>query len=236
VNKGAEEYLRDDGYDTQLMYAAGLDFGACYLHSLNPMKDFTYFTTAQAPAPYTNVIEGFTTMGEFCVGASLGLAMTRSFLNGKSNGMAPHDLCQARVCGTDVCGNPCGTCAANETCNAAGACVMPPPPDAGVPDAGAPVDDAGVDAGTVDAGTVDAGTMDAGTIDAGPSGGGAGGGGGSMSTGGGTAATGGSTGTGGGGELAQPPGCGCTTLDVPLALLFLGALVRRRPNRRHQNG
>lgn len=127
VNKSPEEYLRDSGFDTLPVWGAGLDFGPCYLYALNPLKNFTYFSGAEVPSPYSSLFEGFTSLGEFCVGASLGLGFTRSLLNGTPSGQPTGNLCGARVCGQDSCGNPCGTCGANENCTPEGTCAAATP-------------------------------------------------------------------------------------------------------------
>lgn len=225
INKSSEEYLRAANFDTLPLYGAGLSFGPCYLYGLNPLKDFRWYTAAEAPSPYSPVFDGFTTLGEFCVGASLSLGFTRTLLNGTPSGTAPTTLCGARVCGDDGCGNSCGTCVASQACMA-GQCVGPmdagSEPDAGL-DAGTPVIDAGaeVDAGTtgLDAGATgfDAGTtgFDAG-LDAG-----------ALPVDAGLPALDGGVVDGGTDEPGAPGGCGCSSADM-VAVALLGVLLRRR--------
>jgi hypothetical protein len=122
-NKHAEEQLRDSNYDTQALFAGGLQMGPCYLYSLNPLQNFNWYTTAQAQAPYSGFLEGFTALGEFCTGAALGLGLTKSLLNGTPTGQPPTNACGTRQCGVDACGVSCGACVGGLACDAAGQCV-----------------------------------------------------------------------------------------------------------------
>ena len=73
--------------------------------------------------------------------------------------------CSGKTCGDNGCGGSCGTCAAPSTCSAAGACVTPPPVDAGV-DTGTVVDSGSTkDSGT---GTDSGSGTDGGATDGGP--------------------------------------------------------------------
>jgi hypothetical protein len=206
----AEAYLSAAHFDTTALVSGGLSMGPCYLYALNPSKNFRYYLSSQAPAPYSDFLEGFTAQGEFCFGASLGLRLTRSFLQGTPTGQPAVNFCGTRTCGSDACGVSCGTCSGGDTCDATGHCAAPVV-DAGASDAGATVDagtpDAGLggalpDAGLPDAGMADAGAADAGSLDAGAPDAGDG--------------------------AATPGGCGCLTVPAgelwPLALW----LLRRR--------
>jgi hypothetical protein len=211
VSKPAAKYLTDDSYDATALLAGGLSMGPCYLYALNPMGSFTYYTHAAATPPYDSFMEGFTTMGEFCTGASLGLGLTRALLDGKPNGQPPVDFCQGQTCGVDACGNSCGP-----PCQS---------PDAGQTGAGGGSSGAGGGAENAGGGAQSAG---GGAQSAG--GGVQSAGGGSQNTAGGTQSTGGGTMRGGGGGDSEPHGCGC---DGSTGLGVLSALIAlRRPRRR----
>lgn len=229
IDKAPERYLREANYDPLPLFAGGLSMGPCYLYGLNPLKAFTYYTTPLAPAPYSGMFEGFTTIGEFCTGASLGLGLTRSLLNGTPTGQAPATLCGLRQCGVDACGTSCGTCASGMRCDAAGMCVSGGTMvDAGSPDAGAadagpadaldaggatPGSDAGLDAGSTTGGATDAGSGSPGA-DAGAPG----------------LPDAGGTGGGGGSAEGDPTGCGCASTEG-LGLAWIALLLRRRAAR-----
>jgi len=225
IDKAPEQYLREDGYDTQAFAAGGMSMGPCYAYALNPMKAFTYFTSAQAPAPYTHFIEGQTTMGEFCIGAAMGQGLVRSLLNGKPSGLPPQSFCAGRQCGVDPCGTSCGTCSAGQTCDAAGQCV------GGGGTAGGMSGTAG---GSTAGGSAAGGSAGGGDITG--SGGGTAGGGGGPAGGGSAGATAGAGAPGGGGSempVEEPRGCGCGS-SAPLAgtFGFVWVLLSRRGRRR----
>ncbi len=248
VNKSAEQYLREAGYDTQALFAGGISMGPCYAVAYNPMKAFTYFG-ANAPAPYSDLILGATSMGEFCVGASMGLGLVRSLLNGTPTGQAPVNLCAGRQCGTDACGTSCGTCSAGMSCDANGQCVMGGAgggTGAGGSGGAGGGSGAGVGGGMSGSGggggsgggdTGGAGGGSAGATGSGGSGGGsAGGSGGNTGGDAGGSATAGSGGSGTGGSNVgggnEPPaqGCGCDSADGLFA--FAALLFSRRARRR----
>ncbi|MCA2979107.1 MAG: hypothetical protein INH41_02455 [Myxococcaceae bacterium] len=237
-NKHAEEQLRDANYDTRPLFAAGLQMGPCYLYSLNPLGGFRWYTTAQTQPPYSDFLEGFTALGEFCTGASLALGLTQSLLQGTPTGQPPMSGCANRRCGVDACGASCGTCTPGTSCDAAGQCVS----------GGAGGGAAGGAAGGAGGGSASAG----GAAGGGGGGSASAGGGGSASAGGGGSASAGGEGGGGqvsaggvaGGEGVTPgggpagdpatTGCGCASAHgtLALALAVLGLLRRGRGARR----
>ena len=246
VNKSPEEYLRDANYDSLGFYAAGLEFGPCYLYSLNPHKNFNYYTETQAPAPYSAMFQApaFTAIGEFCVGAALGSSLVRSLLNGTPTGQAPTTLCGTKTCGTDACGNSCGTCGSGTMCNANGSCVAGAGGGAGGGSAGGGSAGGGLGGGS--AGGSAGGSVGGGTAGGGNGGGSSGGGLGGGSAGGGSGgdANGGGSaggdangvvmggGSGGGLEQPTPAGCGCGSANFAGAIGLLGLALRRRRARR----
>lgn len=212
-NKHAEEQLRDSNYDTQALFAGGLQMGPCYLYSLNPLQNFNWYTTAQAQAPYSGFLEGFTALGEFCTGAALGLGLTKSLLNGTPTGQPPTNACGTRQCGVDACGVSCGACVGGLACDAAGQCVN-----------GAGGGTAGGSAGGASGGAATAGGSAGGSSGGSAAAGGtAGGSSGGSSTAGGSATQ----------EGAMPStGCGCSSGAVNgLLLPGLLFLCRRRAPR-----
>jgi hypothetical protein len=251
INKTAAQYLSDDGYDTTELLAGALSMGPCYLYGLNPMNGFTYYTHAAAMPPYDSFMEGFTTHGEFCAGATLALGFTRSLLNGTPSGQPPVNFCNGRACGADQCGTSCGSCQTGFSCDATGQCVMDTGAGGGAGSGG------GAQASGGGAASSGGGTAASGGGSASSGGGAASSGGGSASNGGGVASSGGgsassggggtsssgggsasnggggsvSTGggtmssTGGGGTEAQ--GCGCDSGAGLSVLLALAALRRR---------
>ncbi len=232
IDKSPEEYLRDDGYDSVPFAAGGMSMGPCYAYALNPMKAFTYFGNAQAPAPYSGFIEGHTTMGEFCIGASMAQGLVRSLLNGKPNNMPATNFCAGRQCGVDQCGVSCGTCMSGMTCDASGLCIS------GGTAGGSGGSAGGGAAGGGAAGGATAGGASAGGAAGGSAGGGEATGGGSGTAGGGGGPGGGTGGTAGGGapgggrsEPDGPRGCGCGS-SPPLAGTFFALALRRRRRRR----
>jgi hypothetical protein len=121
--QAAADQLAGKGYDTVDLVAGGLQMGPCYFYGLDPLKDFRY--ADQASPPYGAFIEGFTAIGEFCSGASIGLGFARTLLDGKPTGAPPTvDLCANKQCGDDGCGGSCGTCADGLSCQA-GSCAPP---------------------------------------------------------------------------------------------------------------
>jgi hypothetical protein len=249
VSQSPEKYLRDDGYDTQALVAGGLQMGPCYLYALNPLKSFVYYPSASAPAPYNDLIGSFTASGEFCIGAAMGLGLTRSFLNGKPNGLAPATFCSGRVCGPDLCGTSCGTCAGGMSCDAAGQCVSGGSGGGaggsggagGTGGAGGNGGSGGTGGSGGSGGTGGSGgSGGAGGATGGGSGGtggtagGGGSGGGSGGTGGGDpTSTDGGAGAGGGPGVESPSGCGCnaSTHELLATLAVLLARFRRRTRR-----
>ncbi len=212
-NQSAAAYLTASGYDAAPLLAAGLSMGPCYLYALNPSKGFQYYLGSQAPAPYSDFIEGFTAQGEFCFGASLGLGLTRAFLGGTPTGQPPANLCAGRACGVDACGTSCGSCTGADVCDASGRCVAPSV-DAGGLDAGA-ADGGALDAGAADAGAHDAGAADGAVPDAGD-----------LDAGNESA----DAGAPDAGDDVTPAarGCGCQAVDATAAWAALLWLARRR--------
>jgi hypothetical protein len=229
TTRSPEEYLRNAGYDPIALYGGGLSMGPCYLYGLNPLKNFTYYPTAQAPPPYSGMFEGFTNVGEFCAGGSLALGLTRSLLNGTPSGQPPTNLCGARQCGLDPCGDSCGSCPGGLTCDPSGLCVSGGGGGAGGGGAGGGAGGGGAGGGGAGGGGPGGGGAGGG----GAGGGGAGGGGAGGGAADGGAAAGGMEGgrDGGpsqGGELSAA-GCSCSTGEsFALGFLLLGASFRKR--------
>ena len=219
IDKSPEQYLREAGYDTQALFAGGMSMGPCYAYAINPMKGFTYFASGM-PAPYSDFILGATSMGELCFGASLGLGLTRSLLNGTPSGMAPQNLCAGKQCGVDACGVSCGTCTGGMGCDANGQCIS-----------GGAGGGAGGSGGAAGGSGNGGGGGSTGGGDGGASGGGvSGAAGGEAGQGGGGGSSGGAGGGNGDPEPELPTGCGCHATGSQL-VLAASALLSRRARR-----
>ncbi|MFH1807954.1 MAG: hypothetical protein ABIJ09_04375 [Pseudomonadota bacterium] len=131
-----EPLMADRGYDTRALVAGGLHMGPCYFYAWDVLRWFVLGEDLQDP--YMWFLEGPTAVGEFCMGASLGLGYARTMLWGKPRAGCVPD-CAGRVCGPDGCGGVCGACGAEQTC-AQGQCMAA---DAGTPDAGTSLADVG---------------------------------------------------------------------------------------------
>ena len=113
--KVAADTLGPRGYDTTDLIAAGLQMGPGYYYAWAAAPTFLY--ASPLSPPYSGYIDGPTAIGEFNIGASLGLGLAQTLLPGKPTGAAPTVLlCTGRVCGDDGCGGSCGTCDAGLTC------------------------------------------------------------------------------------------------------------------------
>jgi hypothetical protein len=113
--------LKPYGYDTAPLLTSGLFMGPGYYYAWYPLYGFLW---AQSLAkPYSGFIDGPTAIGEFSIGASLGLGMARTLLPGKPSGQPAVSLCTGKMCGDDGCGGSCGDCPAGQMC-ASGQCVV----------------------------------------------------------------------------------------------------------------
>jgi MYXO-CTERM domain-containing protein len=208
------------GYDTGELLSGALQMGPGYYYAYYPLSAFRY--APDLTPPYSGFIDWPTAIGEFNIGAALGLGLARTLLPGKPTGQPPTvTLCSGRACGDDGCGGSCGTCAAGLVCDAAGACGAAPD-DAGAPDAtaGSSADDGGSGVGSDDA--------------SGPS---------LSSSGDGSALTtpaAGGDAAAGAGETGNEGGCGCAVAGAhrgtsSMALFASGALVLARRRRRKRS-
>jgi hypothetical protein len=130
----------------------GLFMGVGYYYGYYPL--FGFHWAEMLPKPYSGFIDGSTAIGEYNIGASLGLGLARTLLPGKPSGQPAVSLCAGKMCGDDGCGGSCGDCPAGQMC-ASGLCVAGSPGS----DGGAPAD------GSV---APDDGAMSGGPGDAGP--------------------------------------------------------------------
>jgi MYXO-CTERM domain-containing protein len=122
----AVNLLAPRGYDTLDLTAGGLQMGPGYYRGYYPMVDFKYAAEIQPQPPYSDGISGPTCVGEFSVGASMGLGLAHVLLEGKDTKQPPTvNLCANRACGDDGCGGSCGTCPQGQTCTD-GECKVPP--------------------------------------------------------------------------------------------------------------
>lgn len=122
--KAAAQLLQSRGYDPRALQAGGLQMGPCYFRAFEELPAFRY--APNATTPYGPFIEGPTAVGEFCSGASIGVGLTRTLLDGVPSGSPAAPLCVGQQCGDDGCGGSCGVCAAGSSCEQ-GSCVTPPP-------------------------------------------------------------------------------------------------------------
>lgn len=67
-------------YDSYIMKAAGLQMGPCYFYGWEEMINVRVGENLRAP--FLPFLEGPTAIGEVCMGATLGLALSRSYLKG----------------------------------------------------------------------------------------------------------------------------------------------------------
>jgi MYXO-CTERM domain-containing protein len=129
--RGAAQVLEPRGYDTSWLTTGGVQMGPCYFYSFENLYDYEY--AANTSPPYGEFIKGFTSVGEFCSGASIALGFARTLLDGTPTQAPPVSACGARRCGDDGCGGSCGSCGAGESCRE-GACFtangepVPAPP------------------------------------------------------------------------------------------------------------
>jgi MYXO-CTERM domain-containing protein len=122
---GATTLLAQRGYDTLDLTAGGLQMGPGYYRGYYPLQDFRYAAEMLPQPPYSDGISWPTAIGEFTVGASMGLGLAHVLLDGVDTKQPPTaNLCANRACGDDGCGGSCGTCATGKTCTA-GQCVVP---------------------------------------------------------------------------------------------------------------
>jgi MYXO-CTERM domain-containing protein len=222
------------GYDTSELLTAGLQMGPGYYYGYYPLAAFRYAPTI--PSPYSGFIDATTAIGEFNIGAALGLGLAKTLLPGKPTGQAPTaTLCANRECGDDGCGGSCGTCEGGAVCNASGQCGDDAGADAspnddamavslpdGSADAAGPSPEAGP--GSPDASSappVDAAVTDGAT----------------------PGATGDGSSQGAPSAKAGAAGCGCAMAGAPApvapVLAFLaaaGIVVARRKRRRGRRG
>jgi hypothetical protein len=131
---GAVTTLAGRGYHTLDLTVGGLQMGAGYYRGYYPMGDFRYAAQIQPQPPYSDGISGPTCIGEFSIGASMGLGLAHVLLDGKDSGMPPIDLCAGKACGDDGCGGSCGSCGDGTSCTA-GQCVAAAGPDGAPNDA-----------------------------------------------------------------------------------------------------
>jgi V8-like Glu-specific endopeptidase len=110
------------------------DFDNMLLHIGNDMVD-TCSGDSGGPAFMTiggvETIVGVTSFGnQNCTGGGYDTRIDEyaSFINQFTGTMTCTPNCTNKVCGDDGCGHPCGMCGANQTCTAAGQCMMNPPP------------------------------------------------------------------------------------------------------------
>jgi MYXO-CTERM domain-containing protein len=109
------------GYDTAPLLTSGLFMGPGYYYAWYSLPSFTY--GMMLSTPYRNFMDGPTAIGEFNIGASLGLGLAKTLLPGKPSGMPATDPCSGKACGDDGCGGSCGSCAAGLVCDPSGSCV-----------------------------------------------------------------------------------------------------------------
>lgn len=132
---GAATRLNGDDYDTTDLIAGGLEMGPCYYFSYDQLLGFTW--APNMDEPYGGFIDGPTSIGEFCSGASIALGFVRTLLNGRATGQPPTCTiqCEGRICGDDQCGDVCGYC------NDGFACDEPTGQCLAIPDDAMPDDD-----------------------------------------------------------------------------------------------
>jgi hypothetical protein len=80
--EGAATTLKENGYDDTDLQAGGSQMGACYLYSWDRLNGIRIGDPI--PAPYWAFIDGPTSWGELCAGASISLGLSKSLLNGTS--------------------------------------------------------------------------------------------------------------------------------------------------------
>jgi hypothetical protein len=76
----AVKSLRQNGYEAAHFAAGGLQMGPCYYFAWEQLS--TKYIGHDLALPYKHFLHGATSWGELCVGASLGLGMSRSLLSG----------------------------------------------------------------------------------------------------------------------------------------------------------
>ncbi len=128
---GAVPLLGNKSYDTTALFAGGLEMGPCYYFAYDRLIDFTWAPSMDLP--YGGFIDGATSIGEFCSGASIALGFVRTLLNGWATGEPPTCIidCNGKNCGDDGCGWTCGTCNEGFECSETGICteIIEPEPD-----------------------------------------------------------------------------------------------------------
>jgi hypothetical protein len=114
--------LQPLGYDTSELLTGGLQMGPGYYYAYYPLSAFRYAATLTTP--YSGFIDYPTAVGEFNIGAALGLGLARTLLPGKPTGQPPTaTLCAGVECGSDGCGGSCGTCEGGAVCTSSGTCA-----------------------------------------------------------------------------------------------------------------
>lgn len=78
---GIEYSLASEGYNTEIMRFYTLHFGICYIYSFDKLKDV--ILKGNMSKPFSGFYDWPTAWGEHCAGASLGLGLAETLLNGQ---------------------------------------------------------------------------------------------------------------------------------------------------------